>query len=101
MGYVCKVETDLSKFLDNIEDMFKEKDACSQDKLLQIAQSESNFIEIGENIYQIYKELNDWEPSFETGYNLGTSSIGVLILLEKTYETYQYLECQKNSEASL
>ena len=52
--YVCKFEVDFTQILENIQGLFEIKDSCSQDKLLQIAQSESNFIEIGENIYRIY-----------------------------------------------
>ena len=100
MRYYCEFEFDISKFFDKIEGLFKDKDVCSEYKLFQIAQSESNFIEIGENIYQIFKELEAWEPSFETGYNIGTSAVGIIILLEKTYETYLYLECEEDSKIS-
>ena len=97
LGYLCNFQVDYAQIFDNFLGLFEVKDSCSKEKLFQIVQSESNYIEIGENIYQIYKELDDWEASFETGYNIGTSAMGIIIILEKTYETYLYLECQDSS----
>ena len=86
----CTFDFDLDQYLSKFMEMFLFKDLdCSQQRMFQIVQSQSNYVEVAVNLYEIYKEADGWEPSFDTGYHIFSSGAGILVILEKAYETYQ------------